>query len=150
LSTREQVVRAYEAARQEGDAVIVETFIPGEDHRLLVVGDRLLAAARREPAQVMGDGKSTVTQLIEEVNKDPRRSDGHARVLSKIKTDAVARAVRAEQGHTPDSVPAEGERVLIRRNGNLSTGGTATDVTDEVHPDVAARAVDAARVVGLD
>jgi cyanophycin synthetase len=150
LTTREQVVRAYEAARREGDSILVETFIPGEDHRLLVVGDRLVAAARREPAHVVGDGRSSVRRLIDEVNKDPRRSDGHATVLSLIKVDPVALAVLEEQGCTPDSIPASGAKVLIRRNGNLSTGGTATDVTDEVHPEVAARAVDAARVVGLD
>jgi cyanophycin synthetase len=150
LSSREEVVRAYEAARAEGSEVIVETFIRGSDHRLLVVGDRLIAAARREPAQVVGDGRSSVRRLVEEVNKDPRRSDGHSTVLSTIKLDAVALAVLAEQGYDPDSVPPPGARVLIRRNGNLSTGGTATDVTDEVHPEVAARAVDAARVVGLD
>ncbi|MFO0929341.1 MAG: acetate--CoA ligase family protein [Gemmataceae bacterium] len=141
LTTREQVMRAYEAARQagKGDEVIVETFIPGDDYRLLVVGDRLIAAARREPGQVIGDGRSSVRQLMDEVNKDPRRSDGHATVLSYLKLDAVALAVLEEQGYTPDAVPAAGERVLIRRNANLSTGGTATDVTDDVHPDVAAR-----------
>jgi cyanophycin synthetase len=99
---------------------------------------------------VVGDGRSTVAQLVAEVNKDPRRSDGHATVLSWIKLDAVSLAVLADQGCTPESVPPAGARVLIRRNGNLSTGGTATDVTDRVHPDVAARAVDAARAVGLD
>jgi cyanophycin synthetase len=150
LMTREQVLQAHDVAKREGSSVIVETFIPGEDHRLLVVGDRLVAAARREPAQVIGDGQSTVRQLIDEVNKDPRRSDGHATVLSIIKLDSVALGVLQEQGYTPDSVPADGQRVLIRRNGNLSTGGTATDVTDEVHPEVAARVVEAARVVGLD
>src|SRR5262249_54152463 len=91
-----------------------------------------------------------VRQLADEVNKDPRRSDGHATVLSFIKIDPVALGVLAEQGYTPDSVPPAGARVLIRRNGNLSTGGTATDVTDRVHPDVAAGAVDAGRVIGLD
>ncbi len=150
LHTREEVVQAYEAARAEGPPVMVETFVPGSDHRLLVVGDRLIAAARRESAQVVGDGLASVRLLIEEVNKDPRRSDGHSTVLSTIRLDAVALATLAGQGYDPDSVPPRGARVLIRRNGNLSTGGTATDVTDEVHPDVAARAVDAARAVGLD
>lgn len=150
LTTREQVLQAYEAAKREGDSVIVETYIQGEDHRLLVIGDRLVAAARREPAHVIGDGRSTIRQLIDEVNRDPRRSDGHSTVLSFLKLDAVSLAVLQEQGFDPDSVPPEGKRVLIRRNGNLSTGGTATDVTDEVHPEVAARVVEAARVVGLD
>jgi cyanophycin synthetase len=150
LSTRESVLLAYEAARAEGQGVMVERFAPGADHRLLVVGDRLVAAARREPAQVVGDGRSTVAELVALVNQDPRRSDGHGTVLSIIHLDAIALAVLAEQGCTPESVPPAGQRVLIRRNANLSTGGTATDVTDLVHPSVAARAVDAARTVGLD
>jgi len=150
LATRDQVVRAYAAACEEGSDIVVERFAPGDDYRLLVIGDRLVAAARREPAQVLGDGRSSIARLVEEVNRDPRRSDGHATVLSWIKLDSVSLAVLAEQGYTPDSVPPAGARVLIRRNGNLSTGGTATDVTDQVHPEIAARAVDAARVVGLD
>jgi cyanophycin synthetase len=109
-----------------------------------------VAAALREPAHVIGDGRSTITQLVEGANRDPRRSDGHSTALSFIKLDAVALGVLAEQGFSPDSVPPAGARVLIRRNGNLSTGGTATDVTDRVHPELAARAVEAARVVGLD
>mgnify|MGYP001294805166 CR=1 FL=1 len=150
LCTREQVVAAYAAAREEGSSILVERFMPGADHRLLVVGDRLIAAALREPAHVIGDGRSTIRQLVAEVNRDPRRSDGHATVLSFINLDTVGLAVLAEQGYTPDSVPPAGQRVLIRRNGNLSTGGTAEDVTDRVHPEVAARAVEAARAVGLD
>jgi cyanophycin synthetase len=150
LTTREQVVAAYALARAEDEDVVVERFAPGADHRLLVVGDRMVAASRREPAHVIGDGRATVLQLIDEVNLDPRRGDGHASVLTKIQIDGVALGVLTEQGLTPESVPEAGRRVLIRRNANLSTGGTATDVTDLVHPDVAARAVDAAKVVGLD
>jgi cyanophycin synthetase len=150
LSTREQVVAAFEAARKEGKEVIVEKYAPGYDHRLLVVGNKVVAAARREPPKVVGDGVSTVAQLVAEVNKDPRRSDGHGTVLSYVKIDEIARAVLAEQGLTPDSVPSAGQEVLIRRNANLSTGATAIDVTDEVHPSVAEQAVDAARVIGLD
>ncbi len=150
LSTREQVVRAYDAAREEGSSILVESYIPGDDYRLLVIGGRLVAAALREPAHVIGDGRSTIAQLIDAVNRDPRRSDGHATVLSFIKLDTVGLSVLGEQGYTADSVPPAGQRVLIRRNGNLSTGGTATDVTDRVHPETAARAVEAARAVGLD
>jgi cyanophycin synthetase len=150
LTTREQVLRAYEAARAEGSAVIVESFITGADYRLLVIGDRLVAAALREPAHVLGDGRRTVAELVEEVNRDPRRSDGHATPLSYLRLDVIGLAVLAEQGHGPQSVPPAGARVLIRRNGNLSTGGTATDVTDRVHPETARRAVEAARAVGLD
>ncbi len=150
LTTREQVMSAYEHARTEGDEIIVERYAPGEDYRFLVIGGRLAAAARRDPAQVVGDGSSTIRELVDRVNADPRRGDGHESVLTKITLDAIAIEVLAEQNFTPDSIPPERCRVLIRRNANLSTGGTATDVTDEVHPEVAARAIEAARVVGLD
>jgi cyanophycin synthetase len=150
LSTREQVARAFAAAREHDDDIIVERFVPGSDYRLLVVGEQLVAAALREPPQVIGDGRSTVAELVAVLNRDPRRSDGHATAMSLIKLDAIAQTVLAEQGLAPDSVPAEGQRVLIRRNANLSSGGTATDVTDLVHPRTAASAVAAARAVGLD
>jgi len=150
LTSREQISIAYEAARKESPSVLVEKFAPGHDYRLLVVGDRVVAAARREPAHVIGDGIHTVTQLVEQANADPRRGEHHATVLSKIKLDAIALAVLADQGLTPLSVPAAGAMVLIRRNANLSTGGTAIDVTERVHPAVAACAVDAAKIIGLD
>jgi cyanophycin synthetase len=150
LTTREQVVAAYAAARKESPSVLVEQFIVGNDYRLLIVGDRLAAAARREPAQVVGDGVHTVAELVEIVNQDPRRGEHHATVLSKIKLDAVALGVLADQGLNPASVPAVGKVVLIRRNGNLSTGGTSIDVTERVHPEVVERAVEAAKVVGLE
>ena len=150
LGSREQVLKAYATAREESRYVMVEQFIEGLDHRLLVIGNRLIAAAIRQPAHVVGDGRSTIAQLVDEVNQDPRRSDGHSTVLSFIKLDTIGMEVLAEQGYSPDSIPPIGATVLIRRNGNLSTGGTATDVTDRVHPEVAARAVEAARVVGLD
>jgi cyanophycin synthetase len=150
LQTREQVVAAYDAAREEGRSIIVERHAPGDDYRMLVVGGKLVAAARREPAHVIGDGQSTVQKLIDKVNEDPRRSDGHATSLSLIKIDTVALGVLLEQGMTPDTIPPVGKKVLIRRNANLSTGGTAADVTDQVHPDVARHAIEAARIVGLD
>jgi len=150
LTTREQVVEAYQAAREESRDVVVEKFALGHDYRLLVVGGRVIAAARREPAQVLGDGTRTVAQLVDLANQDPRRGEHHATVLSKLKLDAVALAVLAGQGLTPDSVPPAGSVVLVRRNGNLSTGGTAIDVTERVHPQVAARALEAAAVIGLD
>lgn len=150
LTSEAQVRAAFAAAKEEGESIIVETYSPGDDYRLLVVGNRLVAAARREPANVVGDGQHTIQQLIEIVNQDPRRSDGHATSLSKIKLDAIALAVIREQGFEPESIPPVGTRVLIRRNANLSTGGTATDVTDEVHPEVAKQAVEAAAVIGLD
>jgi cyanophycin synthetase len=150
LTTREQVSAAFAAALQEGSSIMVERFAPGCDHRLLVIGDAVVAAARREPPLVVGDGRHTVEQLVEQVNSDPRRGEDHATSLSKLRLDAIGLAVLAEQGYRPDTVLPAGTVAVLRRNANLSTGGTATDVTDAVHPDLAARAVDAARVVGLD
>lgn len=148
IVTREQLDAAFDSAAAYGE-VMVEKFLPGFDYRLLVVGDRLVAAARRDPPQVIGDGTSTVRQLVDTVNLDPRRGEGHATSLTKIRLDDIAIGRLEAQGLTPDSVPARGQRVVLRNNANLSTGGTATDVTDTVHPEVAARAVDAAQMVGL-
>ncbi len=150
LITREQVLAAYQSALAESKSVVVEKFVPGHDYRVLVVGGKVVAAARREPAQVLGDGVRTIRQLVDAANLDPRRGEHHATALSKIKLDAVALDVLADQGYSPDSVAPAGSVVLIRRNGNLSTGGTAIDMTDRVHPQVAARAVEAAQVIGLD
>jgi len=150
LTTRGQIVAAYQAALAESKQVVVEKFAPGHDYRLLVVGGKVVAAARREPAHVVGDGVRTIRELVELVNLDPRRGENHATVLSKIKLDPVSLSVLADQGYTSDSVPPAGTAVLVRRNGNLSTGGTAIDVTERVHPQVAARAVEAANVIGLD
>jgi cyanophycin synthetase len=150
LKSREQVLAAHAAAREEGSSILVEKFAPGADYRLLVIGNKLVAAARREPPKVRGDGTRTIRELVDDVNQDPRRGEDHATSLSKISLDAIALGVLAEQGLTPDAVPGENVVVVLRRNANLSTGGSATDVTDEVHPDVAARAVDTARMIGLD
>ncbi|HEX7375685.1 MAG TPA: cyanophycin synthetase [Pirellulales bacterium] len=150
LTTQEQVFAAYNTASAGGYSVVCEKFVVGADYRLLIVGGQLVAAARREPAQVRGDGIHTVAELIDHVNIDPRRGNDHATPLTKIKLDPVAMSVLAEQGFLPNSVPSAGTPVLIRRNGNLSTGGTAADVTELVHPEVAARAIEAARTVGLD
>src|SRR5262249_8285156 len=140
----------YAAAREVAGEIMVERFLAGMDYRVLVIGDRVAAAALCEPALVVGDGRSAVAELVEEANKDPRRSGGHATLLSRSQLDEGSLALLAEQGQTLESVPAAGARVLIRRTGSLSTGGTAVDVTDQVHPEVAARVVEAARVVGLD
>ena len=148
ITTREHIDIAYRAAAEHGE-VMVEKFLPGCDFRLLVVGDKLVAAARREPPQVVGDGLHTVRELVDTVNLDPRRGQGHATSLTKIRFDDIAVARLDVQGLTPASVPAKGQRVILRNNANLSTGGTATDVTDEVHPEVAARAVAAAQMIGL-
>lgn len=150
LSSRADVELAWRRARDQEATVVVERFAPGADHRVLVVGGRMVAAARRLPPAVIGDGAATVRELVERVNADPRRCADHAGALSPIPLDDVALAVLAEQGLDVDAVPAAGCRVLLRKSANLSTGGTAEDVTEAVHPDVAARAVEAARIVGLD
>ncbi len=141
---------AYAAAQEISSKVMIERFIPGNDFRLLVVGDQLVAAARRDSPNVIGDGARTVRELVDEINADPRRGDGHATALTKIRIDELALARLAIQGYTADSVPEKGARVVLRNNANLSTGGTATDVTDDVHPELAARAVEAAKMIGLD
>lgn len=150
LTTEEQVRRAYRVAIEFRDDIMVEKFLPGHDWRMLVIGDKLIAAARRDPPLVVGDGTHTVRELVEIVNSDPRRSDGHATSLTKIRFDEIALARLAEQGLNADSIPDRGTRVVLRNNANLSTGGTATDVTDDVHPELAAAAVAAAQTVGLD
>ena len=150
IQTEEEVRAGFEVTQGFGRKTIVERYLPGADYRLLVVGNRLSAAARREPAQVVGDGTHTVSELVEIENKNPLRGDGHATALTKIRFDDIALAHLASNGLTPQHVPKTGERVLLRNNANLSTGGTATDVTDDVHPDVAASAIAAAQMIGLD
>ena len=148
LTERSQLASAYASAAKYG-TVMVERFLPGHDFRLLVVGDQLVAAARREPPQVLGDGQHTVRELVDLVNLDPRRGTGHGTALTKIRLDDIAVAHIAAEGLNPESVPAQGQRVVLRNNANLSTGGSATDVTDDVHPEIAARAIEAAQTIGL-
>ena len=150
ITTADQVRVAFAAAREFRNDILVERFMPGNDFRVLVVGDKMVAAARRDPPKVIGDGVHTVTQLVEQVNKDPKRGTGHSTSLTKIRFDEIAKACLATQGYTADSIAEKGKRVNLRNNANLSTGGSATDVTDDVHPDVAARAIAAAQMVGLD
>ncbi|MCY0858076.1 cyanophycin synthetase [Cupriavidus sp. D39] len=146
LTTREEVETAYGVAIDEGSGVIVERFVLGNEHRLLVVGGRLVAAAMGETASVTGDGKSTIDELIEsQINSDPRRGSTEDHPLNKVRLDSAARLELKRQGFEALSVPPEGKHVLIQRNGNV-----AFDVTDRVHPSVAAHASLAARVVGLD
>jgi cyanophycin synthetase len=150
ITDRAQLDAAFAAATEYDDEILVERYMPGNDFRLLVVGNKLVAAARRDPPSVVGDGVQTVRQLVEQVNKDPRRGSGHATSLTKIRFDDIALGCLAIQGMDADTVPPKGKRVTLRHNANLSTGGTATDVTDDVHPDVAQSAVAAAQMVGLD
>ena len=150
VTTRAQLEAGYTTALQFRADILVERYLPGNDFRLLVIGDKLIAAARRDPPIVVGDGVSTVRQLVDTVNLDPRRGNGHATSLTKIRFDDIALASLAKQGYAADSVAPIGQRVILRNNANLSTGGTATDVTDDVHPEVAERVIAAAHMVGLD
>ncbi len=150
LTTREQVMVAFEAAAKVRRDVLVERFLSGQDFRFLVIDNQVVAAARRDPPQVIGNGQHCVGELVAQVNADPRRGSGHATSLTRIPMDALAHSVLAEQGLSVESIPAAGQRVILRNNCNLSTGGTATDVTDQVHPELAECAVEAARMVGLD
>ena len=126
ITSREDLNRAYAVASEISSEVLVERYIPGSDFRFLVVGNKMVAAARREPPQVIGDGVHTVRQLVDQVNSDPRRGTGHATSLTKIRFDEIALACLAAQGVQADSVPAKGARVQLRNNANLSTGGSAT------------------------
>lgn len=150
LTSRDEVLAAFAVASDICSDVIVERYLPGQDYRVLVVGDKMVAAARREPPLVIGDGVHSIHELVEEVNRDPRRGEGHATSLTKIRFDDIAKATLAAQGLEAGTVPVLGQRVVLRNNANLSTGGSATDVTDDVHPDLAASAVAAAQMVGLD
>ncbi|MCU1416724.1 MAG: cyanophycin synthetase [Schumannella sp.] len=150
LHTSEQISRGFDLAAQHGPQVIVEREIVGADHRILVIGGRVIAAAERVPAQVTGDGVSTISQLIDALNRDPRRGAGHANVLTRVVVDQQLGAVLGSSGRSLDTVPQSGEVVVLRDTANLSTGGEAIDRTDELHPDNIAVAERAARAIGLD
>jgi cyanophycin synthetase len=137
-------------AREHARSVIVETFLEGDDHRLLVVNGSLVAATRRTPGHVVGDGNHTIEQLVDIVNQDPRRGVGHEKVLTRLELDAQAQKMLEHVNMKSDSVPDAGQVVLLRSTANLSTGGTATDVTDVIHPDNREMAERAVRAIGLD
>ncbi|MBM4014103.1 MAG: cyanophycin synthetase [Planctomycetes bacterium] len=150
LTTPEQVSVAFAAAREHSRGVIVESFLEGFDHRLLVVNGELVAAALRKPGHVVGDGVHTIEQLVEIVNRDPRRGVGHEKVLTKLEIDAQAQRLLEKKGYVRTTVPAKGEEVFLRSTGNLSTGGTSIDVTDTIHPDNREMAARAIKAIGLD
>jgi len=147
LTTREEVARAYDIAVEDGDdtGVIVEQYIRGQQHRLLVIGQRLVAAARGESEYVEGDGQHTIRELAEIVNRDPRRGENYTDSLELLKLNESALIELVRQGLTPESIPTPGQRVLVQQVGDLTI-----DCTSDVHPDNIAHAVLAARVVGLD
>lgn len=150
IKTWEDAKVALEAAQKYSRSVICEKFITGRDFRCLVINYKFVAAALRTPAAVIGDGTSTVQQLIDEVNKDPRRGYGHEKVLTSIKVDHFLMDMLEKKGYTLDTVIEPGEELWLKPTANLSTGGTATDVTDYVHPSNVFMCERIARIIGLN
>lgn len=150
IHTCEQAIEAFRVAQEVSEGVIIERFINGFDHRVLVVNSKLVAAAKRTPAAVIGDGESTIDQLIAQVNADPRRGFGHEKVLTLIEVDEMTRNILADRKLTLQSVLSAGEVLFLKETANLSTGGTSADVTDSVHPDNVFMFERIARIVGLD
>ena len=150
LDDEQSLREAYEVAAEYGRRVVVETFAQGSDHRVLVVNGKVVAAAERIPAHVVGDGRLTIRQLIDVANSDPRRGKGHTKVLTRLPSDEITQELLAARGLTLETVPASGEQVFLRATANLSTGGTSIDRTDEMHPDNITACEMAANAVGLD
>jgi cyanophycin synthetase len=150
MADAEGVRAAFQQARVHSRSVVIESFIEGQDHRMLVVAGELIAVSKRVPGHVVGDGVHTVEELVALVNADPRRGIGHEKVLTRLELDHQAERLLGQRGYDRASVPPRGEVVYLRSTGNLSTGGTAVDVTDSVHPDNREMAVRAAKAIGLD
>ncbi|MFT9497837.1 cyanophycin synthetase [Anaerosolibacter sp.] len=150
LSCDEEVISAYEAVERYTTDALVESYIEGKHYRVLVVKDRVIAASERIPAHVVGNGRNTIKELIELENKNPLRGEGHEKPLTKIKIDEVMMLLLRKNHHVLEDVPGEGQVVYLRENDNLSTGGIAIDVTDQVHEDIKKMCIKAASVIGLD
>ena len=150
IKTWEEAVEALAAAQKYGRAIICEKFITGRDHRILVINYKFVAAAIRTPAAVIGDGISTINELIEKVNSDPRRGYGHEKVLTAIKIDDFTMNMLADKNYTLETIIKKDEELWLKPTANLSTGGTATDVTDLVHPSNVFMCERIARIIGLD
>lgn len=150
LKSDDEIIAAFEIAKQYGEEIIVEKFIEGKHYRVLVVNGEVVACAERIAPFVTGDGKSTIKELIDIENQNPLRGEGHEKPLTKIKIDLVMRAILQKSNMDINYIPTVGEQVLLRENDNLSTGGTAIDMTDEIHPDNAEIAKNAASIVGLN
>ncbi len=150
ITTWDQALTAFAAAKVYGRSVIVEKYITGFDFRILVIDYKFICAALRTPASVTGDGKNNIQYLIEETNKDPRRGYGHEKVLTQITIDQFTQKMLDEKNYSLDTIPAKGELVMLKPTANLSTGGTSTDVTDEVHPANIIMCERIAKIIGLD
>jgi cyanophycin synthetase len=141
---------AYEAARAISRSIIVERYYVGRDHRVLVIDGKVVAVAERVPAHVVGNGRSTISELIAETNKDPNRGEGHDKVLTKIELDRNSYQLLERQSYTINSVPPKGAICYLRATANLSTGGIAIDRTDEIHPENVWLAQRIVKIIGLD
>jgi len=150
IKNTEDASRAFQAAQDYSSRVILEKYIQGNDYRLLIIHNKFIAAARRIPAHVIGDGKSTIHELIKEVNKDPRRGFGHEKILTEIKVDGMTRRLLDQANHTLDTILPEGEVLYLKTTANLSTGGTSEDVTDIVHSTNIFIAERASKFIDLD
>ena len=150
LRTPEDIEVAFEKAREHGRSIVVESYIEGFDHRLVVINGELVAAAKRVPGHVVGDGKNSIEELVDIVNSDPRRGVGHEKVLTRLELDDQAERMMKKLGYGRSSVPRKDELVYLRLTANLSTGGTAIDVTDVIHPDNREMAIRAVKAIGLD
>lgn len=150
IQNYEDALVAFHAASEVSRRVIVERYITGEDYRLLVINNRLVAAAKRTPAHVIGDGVSTVAELIRLVNSDPRRGYGHENVLTQISVNDLTKTIIKDAGYTLDSVLEKDKRLVLKDTANLSTGGTAEDVTDIVHPANVSMAERISKIIDLD
>ena len=150
IDNEDALKAAWNDAREFGDRIVIEQYAAGRDHRVLVINGKVVACAERIPARVVGDGSSTIAQLIEKENRDPRRGIGHTKTLTKLPADERTVAFLAKQNLTLQSVPARNQSVFLRGTANLSTGGTAVDRTDEMHPDNITACEMAAGIIGLD
>src|SRR5687768_4919815 len=150
LDDEEAVRAAWRQPHEVSDAVVVERYVEGTDHRVLVVNGKVVAVAERVPARVIGDGTHSVRELIEIENRDPRRGVGHTKILTRLPLDDLTASYLAERDYTFETVPPTGDVVALRPTANLSTGGTAIDRTEEIHPDNATACEMAAGAVGLD
>ncbi|MBM9589233.1 bifunctional glutamate--cysteine ligase GshA/glutathione synthetase GshB [Leptospira sp. 201903075] len=130
------------------NSIIIEEFIEGPEYRFLVLGDEVIAVCNRVPANVVGDGKSSIRQLIQKKNDDPRRGEGHKTALEKIQMSEVEAAILKDQGLNFESIPTSGKQIFLRKNSNISTGGDSLDVTDLVHPEFKSIALSAAKAAG--
>lgn len=152
INNYDEALEAFRQAKESSrsGAIIVEKFIIGDDYRLLVINNKLVAGAIRTPAHVVGNGKSTVQELIDEVNRDPRRGYGHENVLTQITVNDLTKTIIKDAGYTLDSVLADGERLILKDTANLSTGGTAEDITDIIHPANVSMAERISKIIDLD